>query len=141
MRAYSETSNLNMTFVGIIMQIPLYGEGYAISQIKLESDDKLSGKFRCDFDSAVGKYTTTPTEDAVSYIVYSAGKEGVALSDEYPTYFWISLPAGAYDMKVTMTATNGDEMKAEAKFSLRPKAPGIIYRFAPVRFYPNSSNE
>ena len=141
MRAYSETSNLNMTFVGIIMQIALYGEGYAISQIKLESDDKISGKFRCDFDSAVGKYTTTPTEDAVSYVVFSAGKEGVALSDEYPTYFWISLPAGAYDMKVTMTATNGDEMKARTKFSSRPAAPGRIRRFMPVTFYPNSSNE
>ena len=115
MYGYSEGSaTLTLKHLAGALKIGIKGaEGTKVARVLVESTDgkPLSGTF--DINCATGELTATE-EVVVATAVRST--EGVELSPETPTFFYIALPAGEYTpLNVTIVTTDGKTMHVSAK--------------------------
>lgn len=115
MYGYSEGSaTLTLKHLAGALKIGIKGaEGTKVARVLVESTDgkPLSGTF--DINCATGELTAT--EDVVVATAVRS-TEGVELSPETPTYFYIALPAGEYTpLNVTIVTTEGQTMHVSAK--------------------------
>ena len=115
MYGYSEGSaTVTLKHLAGALKIGVKGaEGVSVARVLVESVDgkPLAGTF--DIDCATG--VLTATEDVVTGAAVRS-TEGVALSPETPTYFYIALPAGEYaPLNVTVVTTDGQTMRVAAK--------------------------